>query len=446
MASITGYKRKVSSRTADTLTKRPATKSEHTPKEKGTQADTSIVSKPVDCSGISCSACHLSISPEIHSRVEIKSSPPPVNKSNTPWILEWSADWSATLHAPCWEDAYKTARARGKNKMQACEKKMILEGAKTVEKFDSLEEIKKEASKTASLILAANHCICFTGAGISTSAGIGDYRGKDGKWTLEDRHTEDSLEVGGSLEEGVAYEKLIPTYTHEAIALLVTKGLIRHVISQNGDGLHLLSGIAGHNLSELHGNVFLEKCEKCGRVYERDQYTLDDRASQHYEEIEDFGRTDVKLPRHAKKCPTCGLNHRTGRRCTDRKCRGYLKDTIINFGDLLDDEIISRAETEAKKNDFCLSLGSTMQVYPACDLVGAGQTPVRLAVCNRQETQFDSVCYQRGEEERLGVRVFGDCDVFMKEVMKQLIPSELEAWEEKRSERVLFYSSKRLQD
>ena len=45
--------------------------------------------------------------------------------------------------------------------MQACEKKMILEGAKTVEKFDSLEEIKKEASKTASLILAANHCILF---------------------------------------------------------------------------------------------------------------------------------------------------------------------------------------------------------------------------------------------------------------------------------------------
>ena len=66
-------------------------------------------------------------------------------------------------------------------------------------------------------------------------------------------------------------------------------------------------------------------------------------------------------------------HHRTGRRCSDRKCRGYLKDTIINFGDLLEEEIISLAEREAKKNDLCLSLGSSMQVYPACDLVGAGQ-------------------------------------------------------------------------
>ena len=444
MASITGYKRKASSQTADTLAKHPPTKSKLTAKEERTQVDTSVVTKPVECSAISCSACHLSISPEVHSRVEIKSSP--ANKSDTPWILRWSADWCATLHTPCWEDVYKTARARGRSKLQVCEKKMILEAAKTVERFDCLEEIRKEASKTASLIVAATHCVCFTGAGISTSAGVGDYRGKDGKWTLEDRHTGGSPGAGVSLEEGVAYEKLTPTYTHEAIALLVTKGLIKHVISQNGDGLHLLSGLSGDSLSELHGNVFLEKCEKCGRVYERDQYTLDDRASQYYEEIEDFGRTRVKLPRHAKKCPTCSLNHRTGRRCGDRKCRGFLKDTIINFGDLLDEEILSRAQTEAKKNDLCLSLGSTMQVYPACDLVGAGHTPVRLAVCNRQETQFDSVCYQREGGERVGVRVFGDCDVFMREVMKQLIPSELEAWEQKRSERVLFYSSKRRQD
>ena len=47
------------------------------------------------------------------------------------------------LHTPCWEDVYKTARARGRSKLGVCEKKMILEGAKSVERFYSLEEVKK---------------------------------------------------------------------------------------------------------------------------------------------------------------------------------------------------------------------------------------------------------------------------------------------------------------
>ena len=114
---------------------------------------------------------------------------------------------------------------------------------------------------------------------------------------------------------GVPYEELRPTYTHEALCKLVQLGLIKHIISQNGDGLHSLSGIPSTNLSELHGNVFIEKCEKCGTRYERPFYVLDDHASLYYEELNDFGATTVKKPRHAKQCDLCGLCHRTGRKC-----------------------------------------------------------------------------------------------------------------------------------
>ena len=123
----------------------------------------------------------------------------------------------------------------------------------------------------------------------------------------------------GDDDVGVPYEDLRPTYTHEVLCQLVQLGFIKHIISQNGDGLHSLSGIPDENLSELHGNVFVEKCEKCGMRYQRPFYVLDDDASLYYEELGDFGATTVKKPRHAKKCKLCGLCHRTGRKCTQQK-------------------------------------------------------------------------------------------------------------------------------
>ena len=40
-----------------------------------------------------------------------------------------------------------------------------------------------EAIRIARMLSSSQYCIAFTGAGISTAAGIGDYRGKLGKWT-----------------------------------------------------------------------------------------------------------------------------------------------------------------------------------------------------------------------------------------------------------------------
>jgi len=111
------------------------------------------------------------------------------------------------------------------------------------------------------------------------------------------------------------YEKLRPTYTHEALSKLHNDGYLKFTVSQNGDGLHGLSGIPAGSLSELHGNVFIEYCEKCGKRFERDSYVMDDESSQYFEELEDHGKTTAKKRKHAKKCHLCGLSHRTGRKC-----------------------------------------------------------------------------------------------------------------------------------
>ena len=42
-------------------------------------------------------------------------------------------------------------------------------------------------------------------------------------------------------------------------------------------------GVPLDKLSELHGNVFHEKCEKCGKLYDRSFYVMDDDASLYFE-------------------------------------------------------------------------------------------------------------------------------------------------------------------
>jgi len=180
--------------------------------------------------------------------------------------------------------------------------------------FDAPEVLKEKVAALAALIRQAKHVIAYTGAGVSTSGGIPDYRGPQGitykfaflckiisinyfsgVWTLRDR--------GEARGGGKDLKKARPTPTHMALAEMVKKGLVRHIASTNLDGLHRRSGIAWENLSELHGNSFVEKCVDCGAVYERQ---------------EDVGGGN--------------LDHSTGNLCDDEECMGDLQDNIINFG------------------------------------------------------------------------------------------------------------------
>ena len=424
------------------------------------EAENSDVSTS-NCSFRYCQESKLS---SLEEHVEVQAAIPKRGFSGIigACVVAWSETGAAQFHTSCWEEVLKTSRVRNvkkaRYKMSSEEKLMVKDAAKTAEYHNSVEDVIKKAKRIAELIQRAQYCIAFTGAGISTSAGIGDYRGKSGKWTEQDREqVVESLQMSSSTsslislrkmssesssttDDGIPYESLRPTYTHEALAKLIDMGLLRHIISQNGDGLHGLSGVPEDKLSELHGNVFVEVCEKCGHRYHHSSYVLDDNASLYYEQLQDYGTVDVRKPKHAKQCETCGLSHRTGRKCNQPSCKGFLKDTIINFGDNLEDEIFTNSEEYAKNNDLCLCLGTTLQVTPACELVESGQKPLRLVICNRQKTGLDDICYSTDNGEQLGVRVFGDCDLLMQKVMKELLPlHDLNVWEKDRSRRMKHY-------
>ena len=60
-----------------------------------------------------------------------------------------------------------------------------------------------------------------------------------------------------------------PSSAHMAIARLHSNGFIKFVATTNVDDLHVKSGVPKDSLAELHGNSFVEECEKCLKPYKR---------------------------------------------------------------------------------------------------------------------------------------------------------------------------------
>ncbi|KAL6199734.1 hypothetical protein ACLB2K_029517 [Fragaria x ananassa] len=221
------------------------------------------------------------------------------------------------------------------------------------EHFDAPDVLQQKIEQLASLVQKSKHLVVFTGAGISTSCGIPDFRGPKGIWTLQ--HEGKALP-----EASLPFHRARPSLTHMALVALERAGILKFVISQNVDGLHLRSGIPRNKLAELHGNSFMEVCPSCGIEYTRDF------------EVE-----------------TIGLKE-TSRRCSDERCGARLKDTVLDWEDALPSKEMNPAEKHCRMADVVLCLGTSLQITPACNLPlrslrGGGN----IVIVNLQKTPKD---------------------------------------------------------
>ncbi|XP_013407181.1 NAD-dependent protein deacetylase sirtuin-6 [Lingula anatina] len=228
------------------------------------------------------------------------------------------------------------------------------------ETFDSPSEVHGKVEQLAEWIRSSRHVVVHTGAGISTAAGIPDFRGPNGVWTLEQK--------GQAPKLNVTFDSARPTFTHMALVALERAGLVHYVITQNVDGLHIRSGFPRNRLSELHGDMFVEECNKCGAQYIRS---------------------------HA--VPTMALKP-TGNSCTYTKakgirCRGKLYDTILDWEDSLPKRDLDLADEHSKMADLSLTLGTTLQIVPSGNLpLAVKKNGGKLAVVNLQPTKHDKKC------------------------------------------------------
>ncbi|KAH7438417.1 hypothetical protein KP509_04G014200 [Ceratopteris richardii] len=247
------------------------------------------------------------------------------------------------------------------------------------EHFDSDEELDKNAQVLAKWIHRSEHLIVFTGAGISTSAGIPDFRGPEGTWTLAAQGRKRTSKTVSNLEA-------VPTPAHMALVELQNRGKLKYLVSQNCDGLHRKSGILPQFISELHGNSNREYCKNCGKEYLRDFRAV----ASYRETVHD---------------------HRTGRKCG--ACGSDLHDSIVNFNEPLPQKPLRAAFKEAYLADLCIVLGSSLTVSPANEIphIVASRPTAKLVIVNLQKTPLD---------DGADLRVFACTDDLMEKVMLKL--------------------------
>lgn len=213
----------------------------------------------------------------------------------------------------------------------------------------------------------SNRILIFTGAGISTTSGIPDYRGPQGVWTRRQpvyyqdfmRSEEARVEYWDQKLEGwEAFRHAQRNAVHSAAVDLEKVGKLLMVVTQNIDGLHTRAGTSPEKLVELHGTNLLVECQTCHERSDPDPH------------FQNFKKTG--------NAPLC-------------HCGEYLKPATISFGQSLREDDLRRAAEAAEAADLVIALGSTLSVYPAASIpLMAAQRGVPFVIVNRGATDLDT--------------------------------------------------------
>ena len=122
--------------------------------------------------------------------------------------------------------------------------------------------------------------VVITGAGVSTASGIPDYRGENGSYRKGHKpmihsdfmnyHSSRQRYWSRSMKGFRFLGDAKPNKAHIALRQLEQRGVIKHVITQNVDGLHSKAGT--RNVLNIHGRIDEVKCMKCQSILSRHDF------------------------------------------------------------------------------------------------------------------------------------------------------------------------------
>ncbi len=233
------------------------------------------------------------------------------------------------------------------------------------------EELTHLIDRAARMILSANYVIGIGGAGMSVESGIRPFRGPNGLWT--ERGEPDMLgyqrfladpkgwwearreRLGQPSARDSSREQAQPNSGHYALVELEEMGILKHLITQNVDNLHLAAG--NKSVTEIHGNAYKLRCISCHTRFDRDSF---------------------EIKESPPRCP---------------HCKGIIKSDGVMFGEPIPPYALQRSQEETMKCDCMLLLGTSGVVYPTAGFpLIAKRRGATIIEVNLYESDLSPIC------------------------------------------------------
>lgn len=250
------------------------------------------------------------------------------------------------------------------------------------------------------LIKSSSKILVLSGAGISTSAGLPDFRSRNGIYIqIHEQHPDlsdpksifdiDYFRQNPSpfyqFAKALFPGQFKPTVGHQFIKCLEDHKKLLRNYSQNIDTLEKQAGIK--RVVECHGSFATASCTSC-------KYSIDG----------DGIKTDV-FEQRVPKCPRC-LNLDGG----PVDGLGVMKPDIVFFGEQLGKEFHDSLDTDKDGADLLIVIGSSLKVRPVALIPRTVSASIPQILINREPLDHMS----------FDIELLGDCDHIIQELCLRL--------------------------
>ncbi|KAI2639355.1 DHS-like NAD/FAD-binding domain-containing protein [Xylaria nigripes] len=239
----------------------------------------------------------------------------------------------------------------------------------------------------------AKRIVVMTGAGISTAAGIPDFRSPNtgiyhNLARLDLPHAEAVFEIDFFRQNPHPFYVLAkelypgnfhPTISHVFVSLLAKKKLLHKLFTQNIDCLERAAGVPSDLIVEAHGSFATQRCIDCQMPF-----------------------SDVEM----RKC----VELASPAVCAHDDCGGFVKPDIVFFGEQLPSAFFANASVP-QEADLVIIVGTSLTVYPFAGLPRQTEDGVPRLLLNLERvgdigTRADDVLCLGGCDD--GVRKLAD--------------------------------------